>query len=95
MDEKKNDNNELMIPYIAFESELARSERIIKRWWIVCLILIMTLIVSNAGWIIYESQYEHVTTHEITQDLDSYTGDAIINDGVHIDGKSETNSKNR
>lgn len=92
MDENKKDNNR-MIPYIAFESELALCERTIKRFWICCIILIISLIASNGAWIIYESQFEHVTTHEITQDIDAYSGNAIINDGVHVNGEDKTDGK--
>lgn len=81
------------IPYIAFESATSRQERTIKRLWIICIILIISLLGTNAGWIWYNSQWEVVETTTVTQDLDaSDGGDAIINDGVHINGESEANS---
>ena len=84
---------EKMIPYIAFESATSRQERTIKRVWILCIILIIALIGTNAGWIYYESQWQVVETTTVTQDLDaSDGGDAVINDGVHINGESEANS---
>lgn len=68
------------------EIYVAAFERIIRRLWILCIILILALIVTNAAWIYYENQFEdEVTT--VTQDLDSGQGNAIINDGVHINGK--------
>ena len=85
------------IPYIVFESELARSERHIRRMWILCIILIVLLVGSNALWIWYENQFVDsvVTTQEITQDVDSGDGgDAIINDGVHINGESKADGEN-
>lgn len=45
------------IPYIAYESGMARMERTNKRLWIVVIILIVALIASNIGWIAYESQF--------------------------------------
>ena len=80
------------IPYIAFEGEMARAERQVKRLWILCIILVVLLVSSNALWIWYESQFEVVDTTTVTQELDaSDGGDAVINDGVHIkDGESET-----
>lgn len=82
-----------MIPYIAFESATSRQERTIRRVWILCIILIIALIGTNAGWIYYESQWQVVETTTVTQDLDaSDGGDAVINDGVHINGESEANS---
>lgn len=81
------------IPYIAFESATSRQERTIRRVWILCIILIIALIGTNAGWIYYESQWQVVETTTVTQDLDaSDGGDAVINDGVHINGESEANS---
>lgn len=52
--EKEN----LSVPYIVHEAELARSERRDRRQWIVIIVLIFALIVSNIGWLIYESQFE-------------------------------------
>lgn len=90
------ENNEVnAIPYIAFESSQARLERINKRLWIALLVLIVALVGSNAGWLWWENQWQYVesSTQTVTQDLDaSDGGDAIINDGVHINGESETNS---
>lgn len=85
-------NNETQyIPYIAFESSQARMERTNKRLWIAILVLIVALIGTNAGWIYYESQWQYVESTTVTQDLDaSDGGNAVINDGVHINGKSKT-----
>lgn len=86
------DNNTPMINYAAHEGMMARMERTIRRLWILCIILIVLLAGTNAAWIWYESQFmdESLT---VTQDLDSGNGgDAVINDGVHINGESETDS---
>lgn len=86
------DNNTTMISYAAHEGMMARMERTIRRLWILCIILILLLTGTNAAWIWYESQFmdESLT---VTQDLDSGNGgDAVINDGVHINGESETDS---
>ena len=48
---------EKTIPYIAHESEVARLERVIKRLWILCIIIFICLIATNAAWIWYESQF--------------------------------------
>lgn len=83
------------IPYIAHESEMARLERVIKRMFILIIILILLLFGTNAGWLWYESQFEDVET-TVTQELDSGKGgNAIINDGVHINGEGETNSNDQ
>jgi hypothetical protein len=60
------------VPYIAHEAEMARMERANKRLWIVVIILIAALILSNAAWIYRESQFETVetTTTTVEQDAD-------------------------
>ena len=85
-------NNTPMISYAAHEGMMARMERTIRRLWVLCIILILLLAGSNAAWIYYESQFvDEVTT--VTQDVDSSDGgDATINDGVHINGESKTDS---
>lgn len=77
-----------MIPYFVYESALARMERTVQRLVVLCIVLIAVAVCSNLAWLHYESQFEDIsTTKTITQDVDSGSGgDAIINDGVHIDG---------
>lgn len=77
------------IPYFAHEGIMARMERTIKRLWVLCIVLIILLAGSNAAWLLYESQFEEEQT-TVTQELNSDGGDAIINDGVRINGTSET-----
>jgi len=81
------------VPYIVFEGEMARLERIIKRQFILILVSICFLVGTNVYWIWYESQFQDVvttTTQDVTQKVDSDDGDATINDGVHINGNSDT-----
>lgn len=94
MDEKKiADLSNENFSKFAFESSQARLERIIKWLCIIIAILIIALIGSNAGWLYWESQWQYVkSTTEVSQELDS-EGDAIINDGVHINEQSEADSK--
>ena len=40
------------------EAMMARMDRIIKRLWIVILLLIVLLVASNCAWLWYESQFE-------------------------------------
>ena len=64
------------IPYIAHESAMARQERTIKRLWILCIILIIVCVGSNAGWLIYEAQF--VDEIQIEQEVDTQEGDAFV-----------------
>ena len=83
------------VPYIVYESAMSRMERVIKRLWVLCIILIAIIIGSNIAWMYYESQFEDVVT-TVTQEVEAgENGNATINDGVHInDGTSETNGNN-
>lgn len=82
------------VPYIVHEATMARQERTIKRLWILCLVMFLALVVTNAGWIYYENQWEDVVTTETTMqevDQDSETGS---NTFVGGDYYGEANSKN-
>lgn len=87
---------EKMIPFIAFESVTSRQERTIKRLWILCIILIVALLGTNAGWIYWESQFEDEIS--IEQDVEA-TADK--NSDIHLNtvggdyygGESESTSK--
>lgn len=79
----------------AVDSFLMLQERTIRRQWITIILLILITVGSNMAWLYHESQFtdEVVTTQEITQDLDAEGGDAIINDGVHLNGEGTTDGK--
>lgn len=88
--------DEKMISYIAFESVTARQERTIKRLWILCLVLIVALLGTNAGWIYWEKQFEDVV---VTQDVDATAdGDSDLNlntiGGDFYGGESESETNN-
>lgn len=79
----------------AIDSFIMLQEKTIRRQWIVIILLILVAVGSNLAWIYYESQFtEEVTTREVTQDLDAEGGDAIINDGIHINGEGTTDGEN-
>lgn len=83
------------IPFIAFESATSRQERTIKRLWILCLVLIIALVGTNAGWLYYETSFEQVSvTQEVeaTSDGDSDLElNAVGGDYYGGESKSETN----
>ena len=76
------------VPYVVHESALARAERTIKRMWITCLVLIALLVVTNAMWIWYNSQFEDVTTQISSEAVAGNGGNAVVNDNgeVNING---------
>lgn len=65
------------IPYIAHEEDMTRMERTNRRLWIVCIILILALLGTNAGWIYYESQFQDIST-SVEQEVDTGEGDANV-----------------
>lgn len=46
-------------------SELKKSS---KRWFIISIVLLIALVISNVGWLIYESQFETIVDTEQTID---------------------------
>lgn len=82
MDEKRVPDK---IDYIVHEGIMARQERTIKRLWILCIIIFLALVATNAGWIYYESQWQdEVITQEIMQD--SGDGGANTYNGTIVGG---------
>lgn len=80
------------IPYLVHEGIMARQERTIKRLWILCIVIFIALVATNAGWIYYEQQFEDEVTTTYTSDA-ADGGNAIINDSgeVNINGESNQN----
>lgn len=66
-------NNEVeTIPYFVAEGMIDRQSATIKKLWILCLLLIILLVGSNAMWLWYESQFEYTeTTQEVSQESES------------------------
>lgn len=56
--EKRNPDS---VPYIVFESEMARQERHIKRLWIAVIIAVVSLALVVAGFVWYLNQYDFVS----------------------------------
>lgn len=82
------------IPYIAYESTICRFDRVIKRLWIIILILVFLLLGTNLAWLYYESQFEEVeqtTKQTVVQD----TKDGGDNSFIGGDSYGEADSKDR
>lgn len=48
---------------------LSELKKTTKRWFVVSIILLIALVVTNVAWLIYESQWEY-DTEEITQTIE-------------------------
>lgn len=81
------------IPFSAHESDMSRCERSNRRLWILVIILVSALVLTNLAWVIHENQYEDVDIERyiVTQDA-SGNGDnnSIIGLG-DIYGETEDN----
>lgn len=75
------------IPYIVHEGMMARQERTIRRLWILCIVIFLAFVGSNAALIYYESQF---TEEVVTQDVDTGNGAAYVAGIGDINGTSET-----
>lgn len=67
------------VPYYMHEEILARQERNTKRLFVLCIIIFVALIGTNAAWIWYENQFIDEVT--ITQENDDGYNNYIGNDG--------------
>lgn len=63
------------IPFFVHEATVERLERINKRWFIMALVVFILFVLTNAGWIVYESQF---ATYEVEQTVDTGDGAAIV-----------------
>lgn len=85
----------VQIPYFAHEGDMSRLDRMNKRLWILLIIVIVALIGSNVGWVIYEMQYE---TYYYEQEVDSGNAEAkaFLNTGegdINYYGEDTTGSQ--
>ena len=65
---------------------MARLEIIIKRLWILVIIIFLALVITNGAWIYYESQWEVVeettTTEEVDQKINADNGSKAYIAGI-------------
>ena len=60
------------VPYVAHEFAMARAERQSKRLVAVIILLVLLLVGSNIGWLVYENSFEdYVITQEVEQEADN------------------------
>lgn len=84
-----------MIPYFVMEGVVDRQSTTIKRLWVLCILLVVFLVGSNAGWLWYESQFEDVeTTQKVEQEVETGNsdGDITITGIGNIYGEDKTNN---
>lgn len=78
------------VPYVVHESAMARAERQSKRLVAVIVLLVLLLVGSNIGWLVYENSFEdYVIAQEVEQEADNGENHFIGGDYI-----GETKSKN-
>ena len=78
------------IPYIAFESEMARHERTVKRLLIALAIAVVLLFASNVAWLLFFNQFDYATD-TVTQGTEAGDNSYIGEDGVINNGEPSSN----
>lgn len=77
------------VPFAVYESVMAQIRRLV---WVIVLLIVL-LVGTNAGWLIYEAQFEVVeeTTTETTVTQDNADGynNYIGNDGDIVNGETD------
>lgn len=68
------------IPYYAYDALTMLTNKTNRRLWILCVILVVLLVGSNVGWLIYESQFEDVV--KIDQEAEWEDGSNVIFNGT-------------
>ena len=89
-----NTNDMAVMPIAQHEKDQSRLMGIIKWLIAVIVILIVLLVGSNVGWLIYNSQFEVVeeTATTITQDNADGYNNYIGNDGDIVNGEADNNN---
>lgn len=73
------DGSDKIVPYFVHEGIVARQERTINRLWVLCIIIFIAFVGSNAAWLWYENQFMDEVT--ITQENEDGYNNYIGNDG--------------
>lgn len=77
-----DDKDLLTVPYVVYESEMSRSERTIKRLFLLLIFSLLVILGTNGVWIWLWNQYDYVSTED-TVDMRNIGGNMnyIGNDG--------------
>lgn len=82
------------IPYIAFESEMARHERTVKRLLVALALAIVLLCASNIAWLWFFNQFDFRSQSVMFDTSDGGDNSYIGNNGDIINGFDGSNNDN-
>lgn len=78
----------ITVPYIVYESSMARAERQHKRLWIALIVAVVIIVITNIAWLYVWNSYEYVgDTSEISVEGEG-NANYIGNDGDITNGES-------
>ena len=81
------------VPYIVHEADMARMERGNKRLSVLASVLVALLFITNALWVLLWNQYEYVDTETVTTSIDQDgEGNNIIGNGNEVDNGADSNN---
>lgn len=84
------------VPYQVLKDFKETAKANSLKWFIICLVLIVLLVGSNIGWLIYESQFETVettTNQEVIQEADNGENHFIGGDMIgETDNQDDNNN---
>lgn len=84
------DKNNVNVPYIVFEGEVARAERHVKRLLIALVITIALLFISNMIWLNAWTQYDYAEDTITVDSEDGGNANYIGEDGEITNGESSS-----
>lgn len=94
MEQTGNDNRQIMIPYVVYESMLAKEDTQQRRMVYIIIMLIVLLVVTNVIWLVAWNQYDYVDDYtEISAEQDG--GGVNIVGGGDIDYGAEGNDQEK
>lgn len=76
------------IPYIAFEAEMARHERTIKRLLVALVVAVALLFASNIAWLWFFNQFDFQSDMVTVDSKDAGNASYIGSNGVIDNGRS-------
>ena len=81
-----------VVDYLVYEQSQVRSDRTNRRLWILCIILIVSLLGTNAGWLYYENQFTDVSTTTIEAQQEGSEINIIGGGDVNYGAESKDNN---
>lgn len=83
------------VPYIVYESAMARAERHVKRLVIALIMALIMIFASNIAWLYVWNSYEYVgDSSEVTIDSDNGVANYIGQDGDITNGTYNSKENN-